>query len=624
MHMPQDYQANRVFQVTTPFGADTVIFGRMRATEQLSQPFELDLTLFSEKGDLNADTILSKPVAVTIAPGGQPTRHFHGLATDFAQIDYDNHLHEYHVTVRPWFWFLTRTADCRVFQNKTVPAIFQEVCQQAGFTDFRLALSGTYDPWEYCVQFRETDFNFLSRLFEQEGIFYYFEHSDSRHVLVLSDDVAQLASAPGYDSVPYWPPSGMDTLYERDHLAAWSFQKSFHPGTYATREFDFKAPSPVLAGTSSISRAYNPARFEVFDFPSLAAIQTSAAVERVAKIRVQELQCAQMVARGSGDAVGLATGRLFVLASHPRADLNMRYLIRSTAIDMSNNSYFGGGGGTGGGGAPTQFTIAIEALDAREPYRPSRSTPKPLVHGLQTALVVGPKGTEIYTDEFGRVKVQFHWDRQGKLDENSSCWMRVGQAWAGRNWGAVQIPRVGQEVIVSFLDGDPDRPVIIGSVYNGSNKPPYPLPANKTQSGVKSRSSMDGTSGNFNEIRFEDKKGSEQLYMQAEKDHEVLIKNDAKTSVGNNMTLTVSKDQTVDIGGAQVTKVGQSVVINAGDSLTLAAGVASITLTKTGAVVISGELITVNGIGPISITGVGPVNITGATGLITGLTLVPI
>ena len=246
------------------------------------------------------------------------------------------------------------------------------------------------------------------------------------------------------------------------------------------------------------------------------------------------------------------------------------------------------------------------------------------MHGLQTALVVGPKGTEIYTDEFGRVKVQFHWDRQGKLDENSSCWMRVGQAWAGRNWGAVQIPRVGQEVIVSFLDGDPDRPVIIGSVYNGSNKPPYPLPANKTQSGVKSRSSMDGTSGNFNEIRFEDKKGSEQLYMQAEKDHEVLIKNDAKTSVGNNMTLTVSKDQTVDIGGAQVTKVGQSVVINAGDSLTLAAGVASITLTKTGAVEISGEIVTVNGIGPISITGVGPVNITGATGLITGLTLVPI
>jgi type VI secretion system secreted protein VgrG len=619
--MSQDYQANRLFHVTTPFGASTLLFGRMRAIERLSEPFELNLTLFSETEDLNADTILGKPVAVTISPGGDPPRHFHGLASDFAQIDYDNHLHEYHVTVRPWFWFLARMADCRVFQNKTVPAIFQEVCQQAGFTDFRLALSGSYDAWEYCVQFRETDFNFLSRLLEQEGIFYYFEHSDSKHVLVLSDDVAQLTTAPGYESVPYLPPSGMDTLYEREHLDSWSFQKSFQSGTYATREFDFKAPSPVLAGTSSISRAYDAARFEVFDFPSLAATQTSAAVERVAKIRVQELQSAQLVARGSGDAVGLATGRLFALLSHPRTDLNMRYVVRSTSIDMRDNSYFGGGSG---GDSPTQFRISIEALDAREPYRPTRNTPKPLVHGLQTALVVGPKGTEIYTDEFGRVKVQFHWDRQGKLDENSSCWMRVGQSWAGRNWGSVQIPRVGQEVIVAFLDGDPDRPVIIGSVYNGSNKQPYPLPANKTQSGVKSRSSMDGTSSNFNEIRFEDKKGSEQLYMQAEKDLEVNVKNDSRTTVAGNMTVTVSKDQTVDVTGAQITKVGRNVVINAGESLTLSTGLASITLSMSGAIEISGGPITINGLGPFSITAVGPVNITGAGGLITGPTLVPI
>jgi type VI secretion system secreted protein VgrG len=616
--MPQDYQANRQFRATTSLGADTLIFGRMRAIERLSEPYELGLTLFSQSGDLNADDIMGTPVAVQIAPGDQAVRYFHGLATDFEQVDYDNHLHEYQVTVRPWFWFLTRTADCRVFQNKTIPAIFQEVCQQAGFSDLRLALSGTYDPWEYCVQFRETDFNFLSRLLEQEGIFYYFEHSDSKHVMVLCDDVAQLTSAPDYDSVPYWPPSGMDVLYDRDHLSTWSYQKSFQPGTYATREFDFKVPTPVLAGTSSISRAYNPARYEVFDFPSLAATQTSSAVERVAKIRVQELQSAQMVARASGDTVGLATGRLFMLASHPREDLNMRYLIRSTAIDMSNNSYFGAAGDL-----PAQFTISLEALDANEPYRPVRSAPKPLVHGLQTAIVVGPKGTEIYTDEFGRVKVQFHWDRQGKLDENSSCWMRVAQTWAGKSWGAVQIPRVGQEVIVSFLDGDPDRPVIIGSVYNGSNKQPYALPANKTQSGVKSRSSQDGTSANCNEIRFEDKKGSEQLYMQAEKDFELNVKNDSKTTIAANMTVTVGKDQTVEVSGSQINKVGQSVVIEAGDSLTLSAGLASITLTKAGTIEISGEVITINGMGPMTILGEGPVMITGATGLITGLTLVP-
>jgi type VI secretion system secreted protein VgrG len=611
--MTQPDQTNRVFQVTTPFGADTLVFGRMQAIEQLSQPFELDLTLFSERGDLDADTILGKPVAVTVVPGELPQRHFHGLATDFTQVDYGNQLHEYRVMVRPWLWFLTRTTDCRVFQNKTVPAIFQEVCQQAGFTDFRLALSGTYEPWEYCVQFRETDFNFVSRLLEQEGIFYYFEHSSSQHILVLSDDVAQLSTAPGYDSVPYLPPSGMDSLYERDHLASWSFQKSFYSGTYATREFDFKAPSPVLAGTSSISRAHDPTRFEVFDFPALGATATptAAAVERVAKIRVQELQAAQMIGSGSGDAVGLAAGRLFALTQHPRADLNMRYLVRSTHVEMANNSYF-----PDGSDVPTQFAISIEALDAREAYRPPRTAPKPLVHGLQTALVVGPKGTEIYTDEFGRVKVQFHWDRQGKLDENSSCWMRVGQSWAGRNFGAVQIPRVGQEVIIAFLDGDPDRPLIIGSLYNGSNKQPYPLPANKTQSGVRSRSSTDGSPTNFNEIRFEDKKGAEQLYIQAEKDQEALIKHDARTSVGNDMTLSVGKDQKIDITGSQSSTVGRSVVISAGESITLTAGLASITLTKAGTVEINGDIVMVNG--------TASVNIVGATGLIKGLKLIPV
>jgi type VI secretion system secreted protein VgrG len=421
----------------------------------------------------------------------------------------------------------------------------------------------------------------------------------------------------------------MDALYERDHLSSWSFQKSFQSGTFATREFDFKAPSPVLAGTSSISRPHNPARFEVFEFPSMAATRTSAAVERVAKIRVQELQSAQTVARASGDAAGLAVGRVFALESHPRSDLNTRYVVRSTTIDMSNNNYFGG---RGGGGRPTSFSISIEALDAREPFRPARSTPKPLVHGLQTAVVVGPKGTEIYTDEFGRVKVQFHWDRQGKLDENSSCWMRVAQTWAGRNWGAVQLPRIGQEVVISFLDGDPDRPLIIGSVYNGANKQPYALPANQTRSGVKSRSSLDGTSANCNEIRFEDKKGSEQLYLQAEKDLEVNVKNDSKTTVTGSMTLSVGKTQSIDVTGAQTTKAGTSIVIEAGDSLTLSAGLASITLTKSGAIEINGGPITINGkgplsvtnLGPFSVTATGPVNITGLGGLITGPTLVPI
>lgn len=607
--MPQYTQDSRVFRVTTPFGEDTLLFGSMKATEPLSGLFELDLTLFSEQGHLDADGILLQPVSVAVFPHptASPLRYFHGLATDFEQVGWDERLNRYRVIVRPWLWFLTHMADCRVFQNKKVPEIFDDVCRQAGFTDFRLALTGTYEPWEYCVQFRETDFNFVSRLLEQEGIFYYFEHSHSKHELVLCDDVATLSSAPGYEEVPFWAPGGVSgNFVTRDSVGSWSCQKSFHSGQYATREFNFKKPTDVLESASSIARAYDCARFETFDFPALAATQTSAAVKQVAKIRVQELQTPQMVARGKGDALGLATGRTFTLTEHPREDFNMKYLVRSTTIDMRNNSYF-----AGSGSGPTRFEIEIEALDTCEAFRPTRTARKPLVHGLQTALVVGPAGAEIYTDQYGRVKVQFHWDRQGKNDEHSSCWIRVGQGWAGRNWGAVQIPRVRQEVIVAFLDGDPDRPMIIGSVYNGSNMPPYGLPENATRSGVKSRSSMGGTSDNFNEIRFEDKRGEEQLYIHAEKDHEVVV----------------NHEMTVTVGGNQGSTIAGSAVIKARTiTLETTTGAASITLNEAGAVEIKGVTVTINSAATViagaSTDITGEINIEG-TGMITGLVVIP-
>jgi type VI secretion system secreted protein VgrG len=575
-------QANRLFQVTTPFGGETLLFGTMEAVERLSEPFEFVLILPSEQSELDADQILGKPVVVKIAAKDSPPRYFHGLAADFAQINYGNPvsqgLSEYSLTLRPWLWFLSQTADCRWFQNKTVPDIVQEVCRQAGFTDLRLALSGSYAPWEYCVQFRETDLNFVSRLLEQEGIFYYFEHSQSKHVLVLCDDPAQLTTAPGYAGVPFKPVSGQNPMDVRENIFEWFVEKSFRSGAYATRQFEFKIPSPVLSGTSSIARPYNATKFETFDFPALAATPASAAVEHVALLRVQEQQTGQTLARGSGDALGLATGCIFGLEKHPRADLNTRYLIRSTSISMSNGSYV-----SGDGRSSPEFNISLEAVLAAEPYRPARTTAKPLVHGLQSALVVGPKGSEIYTDQFGRVKVQFHWDRQGKMDENSSCWIRVAHTWAGKGWGAVQIPRIGHEVIVAFMDGDPDRPVIVGSLYNGANQPPYPVPTSATQSGVRSRSSMGGTASNFNEILFEDQKGSEQLSFQAEKDHRLTVKHDSTTKIGN--------DLTIDVGGTGRACIVGSLEVTSNTSITLSAGLASIKLTQTGAIEIDGTMI---------------------------------
>jgi type VI secretion system secreted protein VgrG len=564
MDMPVITQAKRPIKIQTPFGGDALLFGQMSAIEAMSRLFQFDLTLYSEKGDLNPDTILGKPITVTMTGGERlKQRYFHGLVTEFAQCGYSERLHEYRAIVRPWFWFLTRTADCRVFQSKSVPDIFQEVCRAAGFADFRLALTGAYEPWDYCVQYRETDFAFLSRLLEREGIFYFFEHSSDKHTLVLSDDAGQLKTVSGYDSVPFFPPAAPGTQRERDHLSSWEFQKAFQPGTFATRDFDFKTPSPVLAGTSSIARQHDAAKFEIYDYPEPAALQSSSALERISKIRVQEMQTSQLVARGSGDAAGLTTGKLFKLTDHPRADLNIQYLVSSTSITAMNDDFQ-----TGASNA-TQFNIWIEAVDAREAFRPGRMTPKPVVQGTQTAIVVGPKGEEIYTDEWSRVKVQFHWDRYGKLDENSSCWVRVAQAWAGKAWGGIQIPRIGQEVVVTFLEGDPDRPLIIGSVYNGSNKPPYTLPDNKTQSGFKSRSSMTGAADNFNEIRFEDKKGAEQVYIQAEKNQDILVKNDETHSVGNDRKKDVKHDETTNIGNDRTETVGNNEKITVTNNRTI-------------------------------------------------------
>lgn len=565
--------ADRAIHLQTPLAADVLLPRMVTGRENLSEPYRYDLNLLSEQGNVNPDDILGKTVCASYdLPSGGGTRYFHGYVTEFGQVGYRNRLHEYQAIIRPWFWLLTRTADCRIFQARTVPEIFQEICKAWGFTDYKLKLSGTYPKWDYCVQYRETDFNFLSRLLEQEGIYYFFEHGKSSHVMVLADDASAHEAQAGYETVPFYPPGMPDARRERDHLTSWSFTKSVQSGAYATTDFDFKQPRASLLSTETIGRKHSQSSFEIFDYPAELAVMQADQSKRVAKLRIQELQAPHMVLRGQGDAAGLATGRRFKLSQYPREDLNIEYLITGVGVSFSSDAF-----DTGVTDTESQFSCSIEAVDARTPYRPSRTTPKPVVHGAQTAMVVGPKGEEIYTDEHARVKVQFHWDRHGKVDENSSCWIRVAQIWAGKGWGALHIPRIGQEVIVSFLEGDPDRPIITGRVYNGESKSPYDLPANKTQSGIKSRSSKDGGAANFNELRFEDKKGSEQLYIHAEKNQDIVVENDETHSVGHdrkkdvgndetthvkhNRTETVDNDETITIGGNRTEQVAKDETI---------------------------------------------------------------
>jgi type VI secretion system secreted protein VgrG len=623
------YQDSRSVQLEGPSALKGLKLARLSGREAISRPFEYQLSLYGSDtsgsdGALDTDSILGQSVTVAlITAASNPARYFNGIVTEFAHVGYGERTHEYRAVLRPSLWLLTRRADCRVFQKTSTPDIFAAVCKQAGSIPYRLALSATYQPWEYRVQYRESDFDFVSRLLEHEGIFYYFEHSAGKHELVLTDDVGKLTSASGYDEVPYYPPTATQTQRERDHLKSWTIEASFQPAAFASLDYNFETPAALATGASQVASRKDTSTYEIFEYPAGASQLTSAGVDALAKLRAERLYSTQSVIHSEGDAAGLVAGRLFKLTGHPRPALNQKYLIVSTACDLTSD--LAQTGAAADAGKAPQFSIWLDAVAAAAPYRPDRAAPRPLIQGTQTALVVGPSGKEIWTDKYGRVKVQFHWDRAGKSDDNSSCWVRVAHSWAGKNWGAQHVPRVGQEVVVSFLEGDPDRPLIIGSVYNADQMPPYDLPTNGTQSGVKSRSSLNGTTDNFNELRFEDKQGSEEIYLHAEKDLQVVVENnqtitigaakrdkgDRTTSVQNNDTLTVGNDLSVTVKGAEtraVTKsrttkvqesdkldVGTQFTVTADEQIKLVCGAASIVLKADGTVEISGTTLSLSG-----------------------------
>jgi len=600
---------NRLIKVTSPLGPNALLFSQLTGSERLSQPFQFELSLRSDKGDLDADKILGQPVAVSCAlPSGNGERYFHGLVSDFTQLSYGERHHEYQVVLRPWFWFLTRTADCRVYQDMTVREIFEQLVKERGFSDFRFDLKGSYKKLAYCVQYRETAFNFLSRLLEHEGIYYFFEHTAQKHTMVLVDDSAAHKAAGGYDSVPYYPPSKPAAMRERDHLTSWNYAKSVQPGTYATTDFDFKKPSTSLLKSHSFQRAHARSDMEVFDYPAeLPAMKDAdgtalAAGEsaRIAKLRLEELQAGHMVAHGQGNALGLATGAKFALADYPRSDLNIEYLIVATRYSLTADAH------QTGESEETDFHVSVEAIDLKTQFRPPRVMPKPIVQGAQTATVVGKQGEEIDTDEFGRVKVQFHWDRKGKKDDASSCRVRVAQVWAGQEWGAIHIPRIGQEVIVSFLEGDPDRPIITGRVYNGEHKPPYKLPDKASQSGIKSRSTKGGDAKTFNEIRFEDKKGDEELVIHAEKNFKVDVENDATWRVG----LDEDSPRKNEKGHAKMI-IGKTLHVDVGDEITFVTGDSKIVMKKSGDIDVTCKTLTVKATSAINLKADKEVQING-------------
>ncbi len=448
-------QNNRLVQVDSPLGGDVLLLQGMEGSEELGRLFHYELDLTSEDRAITFDQLLGKPMGLTLELYDGGKRYFHGIVCSCRQLTGHGQFAGYRVSLRPWFWLLTRTSDCRIFQNKTVPDIIKQVFRDLGFSDFEDSLSGSYREWEYCVQYRETSFDFVSRLMEQEGIYYYFRHEEARHVLVLADAYGAHSTAPDYASVPFYPPDRQ--MRERDHFYDWQLAREVQPGSLALNDYDFLRPRASLEVRSSVPRNHTNADYPLYDYPG-EYVQSNDG-DHYARTRIEAIHSQFERVQLRGRARGIGCGHVFTLTGYDRADQNREYLVVTARYQIRQDAYE-----SGQSDVAEQFVSELDCMDASQVFRPLPLTPMPIVRGPQTAVVVGPSGEEIWTDQYGRVKVHFHWDRHDQSNENSSCWIRVSQAWAGKNWGSVQLPRIGQEVIVSFLEGDPDRPIITGRV----------------------------------------------------------------------------------------------------------------------------------------------------------------
>ena len=550
-----------LMKLSTALADKALNFSSMHAIEEMGRLYEYTLVALGANNDIDPKALLGKPASVALELNDKSLRYFTGIVTSFGLEGAQGRLFSYGMTLRPWLWMLSRRADTRIFQNISVPDILKKVFRPFS-SDYKFELTGNYPELDYCVQYRETDLDFVSRLMEQEGIYYFFKHTADQHMMVLADKTSVHLPYPGNAAFRYRPQSLGAIDYEA--ITEWRFSQAIQPGKVSLNDYDFTQPGTWLMADHEKDRGHTGSKFEYYDPPG--GYLTKAAGERYAQLRVEELHARHALAAGVGTMSALATGYRFTLADHPRKDQNREYIVVSTQIDMRHAGY------ESGDQAEASYTCAFTALDSREVFRPQRITPKPVVPGPQTAIVVGPAGNEIYTDVHGRIKVQFHWDRLGLKNENSSGWLRVASPSAGKGFGMVSLPRIGHEVVVEFLEGDPDRPLVTGSVYNGQNTTPYPLPDNATVSTIKSHSSQGGGASNFNELRFEDKKGSEYVWLQAEKNHYHLVKADLVSSIGHDESVTIGHDRNEKVGGVQHLIVGKDLVQDVGDGMNLNVG----------------------------------------------------
>ena len=584
--MPNYKQAGRLMQFASSLGQDELLINSFDGVEGMSRLFEFSADLVGDASDpVDPTDIVGTKVTLAMGLADiEGTRYFNGLVASFEQTSGDDEFNHYRALMVPSLWLLTLSTNCRVFQGVTVIAIIKQVISAYGLS-LKDETTQSYEALDYCTQYNETDFNFISRLAEQFGIYYFFEHVNGDNTVVFGDDLSAYSPCPLVSSVQYSPESGGREDMYRSLVSDLRATATMVTGTHSTRDVDFRTYSANVNGPVSSTHAMGNNAWDRYLFP----VGESGYVKLVAKQLTTPAHGKLILAaqRDASDVAGnqfhgtstartFQSGFTFDLTEHTRDDWNQTYLITEVVHSVVQSPPYKAN--TGATGSP--YVNRFVAIESTRLYRPVAHTPKPRVMGAQTAMVMGPQGEEIALDKFGRVCIKFFWDTVRKANDMDNTWVRVAQPWAGNGWGTYFWPRVNDEVVVVFLDGDPDRPLITGSVYNGTNMPKYALPDMSTRTGILTRSSKGGSGANANELRFEDKAGSEQIFLNAEMDMDHRTENDHRRFVGGKDSLIVTGTQFDEIGGdrhvnmkgAKVEKVATNADLDVGTAMNVKLG----------------------------------------------------
>jgi type VI secretion system secreted protein VgrG len=605
-------QEGRHLVLETPLGEDQLVLTALSGSEHVNGLFEFHLEAMSPEENIDPKKLLGKPVTFSVHSHEGEKRWFSGICNRFmGAAGQSRQIRNYRLEVVPEHWLLTQRHNCKIFQNKSVPDIIRQVLSDAGVAAYHAVGLGNHPEHEYCVQYDESDFAFISRLMEEEGIFYFYKHSHGEHQLILTDAASTFHTIELPEiEIRHISAEAMGLV---DAVNSWERHERFIPQKWAHTDYNFETPSTDLnTKIDSVVKLERGGPWEIFEWRGDYLDKSRG--DELAKLRMEAQEAGYTVVEGSGFCRFFTAGGKFAISRHDaspeRGQTWVCASVHHLATDMTHlpNER-----------EATSYSNTFVCVPDKTPLRPQRKTPRPYIRGPQTAVVTGPNGEEIYTDKYGRIRVQFFWDRYGKKDENSSCWIRVAHNWAGKNWGVIFTPRIGMEVLVDFIDGNPDHPLITGCVYNAEYMPPWALPGNKTQSGLQTRSSTGGGSDDFNELRFEDKKGSEEVYFHGQKDFNRVVEHDDTEKIGNDQTNEIKNDRTTTVqqGNEKLTvsqgnrdvvvsmgndshdvKMGNisvkadlgAITIEAMQSITLKVGMSSVTLDQSG-VKISGMLL---------------------------------